>query len=118
MPQMHLPFFPDGVEHITSELAVEKRDGQVTYFNGHMPVFVHAEHDIATFRMITAQFCINGNAKQADISRAFGMTLISVKRAVKLYREKGGVGVLRGAEPAGAGGADRRGVEGGATTAR
>ena len=89
MPQMHLPFFPDGVEHITSELAVEKKDGQVTYFNGHMPVFVHAEHDIATFRMITAQFCINGNAKQADISRAFGITLISVKRAVKLYREKG-----------------------------
>jgi len=89
MPQMHLPFFPDGVEHITSELAVEKKDGQVTYFNGHMPVFIHAEEDIATFRMITAQFCINGNAKQADISRAFGVTPISVKRAVKLYREKG-----------------------------
>ncbi len=89
MPQMHLPFFPDGVEHITSELAFEKKDGRVTYFNGHMPVFIHAEEDIATFRMITAQFCINGNAKQADISRAFGVTLISVKRAVKLYREKG-----------------------------
>ena len=39
MPQMQLPFFPDGVEHITAELAFEKRDGQVTYFNGHMPVF-------------------------------------------------------------------------------
>ncbi len=89
MPQMHLPFFPDGVEHITSELACEKKDGQVTYFNGHMPVFVHAEQDIQTFRMITAQFCINGNAKQADIARAFGVTLISVKRAVKRYREKG-----------------------------
>ena len=89
MPQMHLPFFPDGVEHITSELAVEKKDGRVTYFNGHMPVFIHAEDDIATFRMITAQFCINGNAKQAEISRAFGVTPICVKRAVKLYREKG-----------------------------
>jgi hypothetical protein len=92
MPQMHLPFFPDGVEHITSELAFEKKDGQVTYFNGHMPVFVHAEADIATFRMITAQFCINGNAKQAEISRAFGVTPISVKRAVKLYRKKGVAG--------------------------
>ncbi len=89
MPQMHLPFFPDGVEHITSELAFEKKDGQVTYFNGHMPVFIHAEEDIPTFRMITAQFCLNGNAKQSDISRAFGVTLISVKRAVKLYRDKG-----------------------------
>ena len=38
MPQMHLPFFPDGVEHITSELAFEKKDGQVTYFNAcHYP---------------------------------------------------------------------------------
>jgi DNA invertase Pin-like site-specific DNA recombinase len=89
MPQMHLPFFPDGVEHITSELAFEKKDGRVTYFNGHMPVFIHAEEDVATFRMITAQFCINGNAKQADIARAFGVTLIGVKRAVKLYRDKG-----------------------------
>jgi len=92
MPQMQLPFFPDGVEHITAELAVEKRDGWVTYFNGHMPVFVHAEGDIATFRMITAQFCVNGNAKQAEISRAFGVTPISVKRAVKLYRKKGVAG--------------------------
>ncbi len=92
MPQMHLPFFPDGVEHITPELAFEKKDGQVTYFNGHMPVFVHAEHDVRTFRLITAQFCINGNAKQADIARAFGVTLISVKRAVKCYREQGAEG--------------------------
>ncbi|MEN8803370.1 MAG: helix-turn-helix domain-containing protein [Thiogranum sp.] len=89
MPQMHLPFYPEGVKHITSELAFEKKDGQVTYFNGHMPVFVHAEDDIRTFRMITAQFCVNGNAKQADIARAFGVTLISIKRAVKRYREQG-----------------------------
>ena len=92
MPQMHLPFFPDGVEHITSELAFEKKDGQVTYFNGHMPVFIHAEDDIATFRMITAQFCLNGNAKQADICRAFGLPPINVKRAVKRHREKGVAG--------------------------
>jgi transposase-like protein len=92
MPQMHLPFFPDGVEHITSELAFEKKDGQVTYFNGHMPVFIHAEDDIATFRMITAQFYLNGNVKQADICRAFGLPPISVKRAVKRYLEKGVAG--------------------------
>ena len=92
MPQMHLPLFPDGVEHITSELAFERKDGQVTYFNGHMPLFIHAEEDTATFRMITAQFCINGNAKQTDISGAFGITLISVKRAVKRYRQRGVAG--------------------------
>ncbi len=89
MPQMQLPIFPEGVTHITSELAFKKEGGRVTYFNGSMPVFVHDEKDIRTFRMITSQFCINGNAKQSEIACAFGITPINVKRAVKLYREKG-----------------------------
>jgi hypothetical protein len=89
MPQLHLPMFPSGVIHITNQLAVMKKDGEVTYFNGHMPVFSHAENDINTFRMITSQFCVSGCAKQSDIIRAFGVTSISVKRSVKIYREKG-----------------------------
>jgi len=89
MPQAQLPVFPAGVTHITNELAFETRDGRVTYFNGSMPVFVHDETDVKTFRMITSQFCVNGNAKQADIVRAFGVTGISVKRSVALYRQAG-----------------------------
>ena len=92
MPQPHLPMFPAGVTHITDELAFERRDGRIAYFNGHMPVFVHAEDDMATFRMITSQFCVSGYTKQSDIIRAFGGTSISVKRAVKLYRERGAKG--------------------------
>jgi transposase len=92
MPQRQLPLFPQGVTHITAELAFMKENGRVTYFNGHMPVFIHAEDDRPTFRMITSQFCVNGNAKQADIVRAFGVTTISVKRSVKRYREKGPAG--------------------------
>lgn len=92
MPQLHLPMFPAGVTHITDELAFERRDGRIAYFNGHMPVFVHAEDDVATFRMITSQFCESGYAKQSDISRAFGVTSISVKRSVKLYRQWGAKG--------------------------
>ena len=102
MPQRHLPMFPAGATHITNELAFERRDGKIAYFNGHMPVFVHAEDDVATFRMITSQFCESGYAKQCDIIRAFGVTSISVKRSVKTYREKGPKGfyarrVTRGA---------------------
>ena len=89
MPQIELPIFPEGVTHITPVLAFSKQDGRVTYFNGSMPVFVHDEEDVASFRMITAQFCVNGNAKQAEIVRAFGVTKISLKRAVKRYREEG-----------------------------
>src|SRR5262249_21606836 len=102
MPQLQLPIFPDGVTYITNHLAFRRQDGEVTYFNGHMPVFSHAETDVATFRMITSQFCVSGHVKQSDIIRAFGVTSISVKRSVKTYRDKGPKGfytprVTRGA---------------------
>jgi hypothetical protein len=89
MPQMQFPFFPEGVTHITPLLAFSKRDGRITYFNGDMPVFTHDEEDSDSFRMITAQFCVNGNTKQIEIIRAFGISKISIKRAVKLYRKAG-----------------------------
>ena len=89
MPQIQLPLFPAGVTHITASLAFSKQDGRVIYFNGSMPVFVHDEDDHASFKMITAQFCVNGNAKQIDIVRAFGVSKISLKRAVRRYREEG-----------------------------
>ena len=89
MPQTQLPFFPEGVTHITALLAFSKQDGRVTYFNASMPVFIHDEDDVDSFRMITAQFCVNGNAKQAEVVRAFGVSKISLKRAVKRYREEG-----------------------------
>jgi hypothetical protein len=56
MPQVQFPFLPEGVTHISSLLAFARRDGRVTYFNGNMPVFFHDEADLASFRMITAQF--------------------------------------------------------------
>ena len=89
MPQMVLPLFPEGATAITDTLSFEKKDGRVTYFHGLAPVFIHDASDVKTFRMITSQFCINGQAKQSDIVKAFGVTSISVKRSVKLYRAQG-----------------------------
>jgi transposase len=89
MPQRQLPIFPEGVVHLTAELAVKKEAGWVVYFNGHMPVFQHAESEVASFRAITAQFCATGVCTQARIAQVFGVPAISVKRAVKRYREKG-----------------------------
>jgi len=88
MPQLQLPIFPAGATHITPSLAFECDQGRVTYFHGHMPVFSHAQDDTRTFRMITSQFVVSGNATQADIVRAFGVTDSSVKRSVKTYRER------------------------------
>ncbi len=80
MPQLQLPMFPTGVTHITALLAFIKEDGNITYFNGSLPVFSHAEEDTRSFQMITDQFCVNGHTQQAEIARAFGVTKISVKR--------------------------------------
>lgn len=74
---------------MTPRLAFSKHDGRITYFNADMPVFAHDVEDIDSFRMITAQFCVNGTTKQIDIIRAFGISKISIKRAVKRYREEG-----------------------------
>ena len=103
MPQVQLPIFPAGVTHINSEVAFQEREGKVYYFNGHLPVFVHDKSALSTFRLFSTQLVINGNATQAEISRAFGVPLVTVKRYVKLFREAGAAAflpLLRSAPPA------------------
>ena len=95
MPQIQLPLFPPGITPITEALGFSKADGRVTYFNGTLPVFAHDEDDLASFRMITAQFYVNGSATQAQITRAFGVSKISVKRAVKRYLAEGPKGFYK-----------------------
>lgn len=89
MPQMHFPIYPEGVTSITANISYKKENGKITYFDWQMPIFIHAEEDLKTFRMFTSQLCVNGNAKQVDIIRAFGVTKKSVMRSVKLFREEG-----------------------------
>ena len=90
MPQLQLPIFPVGTTLITAEIAFEVRDGKVTYVYGHMPVFQHAEGDLAAFRYFTSQLVVNGTAGQADIARAFQVPKVTVKRYVKRFRAGGG----------------------------
>jgi transposase-like protein len=95
MPQLQLPVFPAGATEIAAEMAVQKQDGRVFYLYGHLPVFQHDEQDLKSFRMFTSQLIANGTVKQKDIVRAFGVPLITVKRSVKLYRERGAEGFFQ-----------------------
>ncbi len=95
MPQLQLPLYPAGSSPITSNLVFEKRDNKITYFHCTLPVFSHNADDIASFRMISAQFYVNGHATQAELVRAFGVSAISIKRAVKRFREEGPAGFYR-----------------------
>jgi transposase len=98
MPQAQLPMFPAGTTKITLELAFEKRDGKVVYFNGHLPVFMHAVEDLGAFRLYTSQLIVNGTASQRQIVKAFGVPLVTVKRCVKRLREKGAGAFFKAAE--------------------
>lgn len=100
MPQIQLPLFPAGCTAISSDLAFECRDGQVFYFNGQMPVFSHAADDVASFRLFTSQLIVNGSATQAQVSRAFGVPLVTVKRMCRKLREEGAKGFFAPRPPA------------------
>ena len=89
MPQLQLPIFPAGTTLINANLGFTREKDRITYVYGNLPVFTHDINDIRSFRMITSQLYINGSATQSEICRAFGVSSISVKRSVKLYREKG-----------------------------
>ena len=79
--------FPADVTEINDLVSFAKREGTVYYFNGPMPVFSHAESDRASFRMFSSQLVVNGNCTQAQLVRAFGISVISMKRYVKQYRQ-------------------------------
>jgi len=99
MPQIQLPLFPASSTAITDELAFEQREGMVYYFNGHLPVFSHPVEDIASFRFFTSQLVVNGNASQGQISRAFGVPVVTIKRSCKKLRNEGAAGFFRAAVP-------------------
>jgi hypothetical protein len=89
MPQVQLPLFPAGTTQLNDSLAFECRDGQVIYFNGHLPVFTHAQNDLPAFRLFTSQLVVNGSATQGDIRRAFGVPKVAVQRALAKYQAGG-----------------------------
>lgn len=89
MPQLQLPIFPDGVTEVTVNVAFEKQEGQIVYYNGMVPFFMHDEDDLASFKMIVSQLYINGAAKQVELVRAFAINPLALKRWVKRYREEG-----------------------------
>ena len=95
MAQLQLPIFPAGVTQLSCDLGVSCRDGRVSYFYGTLPVFTHDEKDVKSFRLFTSQLYLEGKVKQAALVKVFGVSAISVKRAVKLYEAAGPGGFWR-----------------------
>lgn len=92
----YLPFFPDYPVQVTARLESCRDGDTVVYFFKGMPVFSHHMHDVITFHMITAQFCVQGHAEQDDIVRAYRVPAQGVELAVELYRDMGADGFTLG----------------------
>jgi transposase len=95
MPQLQLPVFPQGLTPITEDLAIQREGGRVVYFHGLLPVFQHEEKDLKTFRMFTSQLIASGTVRQRDIVQTFGVPLATVKRYMKVHRERGAAGFFQ-----------------------
>jgi hydroxyethylthiazole kinase-like sugar kinase family protein len=79
---MQLPIFSDGVTPITNDVGYEKKENTVVYYCGTMPVFSHAVDDLDSFRMIVSQLYVNGTVCQANLTRAFQIKPLALKRWV------------------------------------
>lgn len=89
MPTTLFPVFPEGSVYLNSSIAVKPFEDYIYYFNGEMPMYKHHKEDYKSFRFITSQMVVLGNIKQIDIIKVFKVSKASVKRWVKVYREKG-----------------------------
>ena len=86
---MQLPIFHEGTHLITPNLGYQREGDEIVYLHGMMPVFQHATDDMQSFKLIVSQIYINGNARQSELVRAFGINPLALKRWVKKYREEG-----------------------------
>ena len=89
MSQLQLPIFPAGLTPINNQIGINCEPLKVVYVLGHQPVFQHDKDDLESFRMFTSQLIDQGTLKHGDVVRTFGIPLATVKRYVKLYRERG-----------------------------
>ena len=111
MPQLQLPFFPEGITLINQNIGFIRRDTTITYVHGNLPVFTHDIDDMQSFRMITSQLYVNGSATQAEICRAFGVSKVSCVAERQAVSKQGNGWFFRpahlswacGADPAGPG---------------
>ncbi len=101
IPQALLPLIAEDATRISDLISVVRQDGQWFYFCGTQPIFQHDEGDLRSFRMFTAQLCVQRACKQAEIIKAFGVSKSSVQRSVNKYRQEGIAGFYKPREVVG-----------------
>ena len=90
--QLQLPIFPEGTHMISDRLGYYVKDNIVQYIINGLPAYAHSKSDHSSFRFITSNFIDMGLCTQAEVQRAFHVSITNVGRAYKLFKEKGSEG--------------------------
>ena len=85
MPQLQLPMFPVGVTPVTALLAFIKEDGNITYFNGSLPVFSHQEEDTQSF-IEQVQPLLSEHEEAPDIAAKLNIKADTLSKAIRAGR--------------------------------
>ena len=87
--QLCLPRYQDEPIHVSDAVPLVLRDGIVWWFHQGMPLGSHGESATASFRHQSSMLCDGGACKLVEVERAFRVSAISVKRALKQHRAGG-----------------------------
>lgn len=89
--QLRLPIFPHHTKLISDSLGVFEHDGIVQYLINGVPSYCHSSDNLNAFRFITSNYIDLGLCSQAEVQRCFQVSLDSVRRWLKKFRERGEV---------------------------
>lgn len=91
MGQQILPLYIEGEYQINEKIHYEydKKTETIYFYLYCHPLYSHGVNDKTSFQLVTAQLIVYGHCRNVEIVKAFGVTPISVKRAVKKYRSGG-----------------------------
>jgi hypothetical protein len=101
MLQALLPLISEDATRISDLISVVRQDGDWFYFCGTQPVFQHREGDLRSFRMFTAQLCVQGACKQADIIKALAFPRAAFCGVSRSIAKKASRGFTKRVEVAG-----------------
>lgn len=90
--QLQLPFFPEGTHMISDRLGFYVKGDIVQYIVNGFPAYAHSKSDHSSFRFITSNFIDMGLCTQAQVQRAFHVSITNVGRAYKLFKDQGSEG--------------------------
>lgn len=95
--QTQLPLFPSGTKLINASLGVRvDSEKTVWYLLYGSPIYSHDSGDQEKFRYVTSQLVEFGHCSQVDLADFFHISLSSIQRYLKIFREKGEKGFFGG----------------------